>query len=74
MILIIHTPLWRNAQHVGVNQSIVLGRVRASHLCHSGQTYSLGSGAVQWLPCEPRNIRRQIPEMAMKRNYTFNHG
>ena len=30
-----------------------------------------GSGAAWWLPWEPLNIPRQIPEMAIKRNFTL---
>ena len=30
-----------------------------------------GSRAAQWLPWEPSNIPRRIPEMAIKRNFTL---
>ena len=32
----------------------------------------IGSGAALWLEWEPSNIPRQIPEVAIKRDYTFN--
>ena len=45
--------------------------VFASSLCHSGQTFRLRDA--QWLPWEPSNIPRQIPGMAIKRNFTLLH-
>ena len=30
-----------------------------------------GSGAARWLPWESSNILRKIPEMAIKRNFTY---
>ena len=65
-----HSTLWCDAWHVSVNQSNALGRLFASRLCHSRQTH-IGSGAAQWLPWGPSNIPRQIPEMAIKRNFTL---
>ena len=32
----------------------------------------IGSGSAWWLPLDPSNIQRQIPEMATKRNFNFN--
>ena len=31
----------------------------------------IGSGVAPWLPEEPSNISRQIPEMAIKRSFTI---
>ena len=33
----------------------------------------IGSGAARWLPWEPSNIPRQIPDVAIKRNFNFTY-
>ena len=44
--------------------------VACSHLACVIVCRHIGSGAAHWLPWEPLNIPRQVPEMAIKRNFT----
>ena len=62
-------PLWHNAECVSVNQTNTLDRVFTSVCVTVGN--HVGLGGAQWLPREPKNISKQIPEMAIKKYFTL---